>query len=41
MYLLALALHHGGAFATFDRRIDPAVLSGGSAALVQIPTARK
>jgi len=37
LYLLALALHHGANFATFNRRIDPAVLPGGSAALVQIP----
>jgi toxin-antitoxin system PIN domain toxin len=37
LYLLALALHHGGSFATFDRRIDPAVLPGGPAALVQVP----
>ena len=39
LYLLALAVHHGAAFATFDRRIDPAVLPGGAAALVQVPTA--
>lgn len=37
LYLLALALHHGARFATFDRRIDPAVLPGGPGALVQIP----
>ncbi|MSU66856.1 MAG: PIN domain-containing protein [Opitutus sp.] len=36
LYLLALALHHGANFATFDRRIDPAVLPGGVTALVQI-----
>ena len=39
LYLLALALHHGAHFATFDRRIDPAVLPGGSAALFQVPVA--
>ena len=39
LYLLALALHHGARFATFDRRIDPSVLTGGSAALVQISIA--
>jgi toxin-antitoxin system PIN domain toxin len=39
LYLLALALHHGAHFATFDRRIDPAVLPGGPAALVQIRVA--
>jgi toxin-antitoxin system PIN domain toxin len=37
LYLLGLALHHGAAFATFDRRIDPAVLPGGAKALVQVP----
>lgn len=37
LYLLALALHHGARFVTFDRRIDPGILSGGAAALVQIP----
>jgi toxin-antitoxin system PIN domain toxin len=39
LYLLALALHHGARFATFDRRIDPAVIPGGRAGLVQVPTA--
>jgi toxin-antitoxin system PIN domain toxin len=37
LYLLGLALGHGASFATFDRRIDPAVLPGGAAALVQVP----
>ncbi|MDP3071524.1 MAG: PIN domain-containing protein [Opitutaceae bacterium] len=37
LYLLGLALSHGARFATFDRRIDPAVLPGGTAALVQVP----
>ena len=39
LYLLALAVHHGARFATFDRRIDPAALPGGAAALVQVPMA--
>ena len=33
LYLLALALKHGGKLATFDQRIDPAHLAGGAAAL--------
>lgn len=37
LYLLALAVHHGARFATLDRRIDPAVLPGGTKALVQVP----
>ena len=37
LYLLGLALGHGASFATFDRRIDPAELPGGAAALVQVP----
>jgi len=37
LYLLALAVHHGARFATFDRRIDPAVVPGGPAALVLVP----
>jgi toxin-antitoxin system PIN domain toxin len=39
LYLLALAIHHGGRFATFDRRIDPAAVPGGAAALVLVPVA--
>lgn len=39
LYLLALAVHHGARFATFDRRIDPSVLPGGVAALVLVPVA--
>lgn len=31
-YLLALAINHGGNLATFDRRIDPALLPGGAGA---------
>lgn len=33
LYLLALAAKHGGRLATFDRRIDPALVPGGPAAL--------
>ena len=29
VYLLALAVKHGGRFATFDRRIDPTLTPGG------------
>lgn len=36
-YLLALAIKHGGQLATFDRRIDPALLSGGPSAYCIIP----
>lgn len=32
-YLLALAVARGGKLATFDQRIDPALLTGGAAAL--------
>jgi len=37
IYLLALAVQHGGCLATFDRRIDPSLVRGGSAALQLIP----
>jgi toxin-antitoxin system PIN domain toxin len=37
LYLLGLAVHRGARFATFDRRIDPAVLPGGTSALVIVP----
>jgi len=37
LYLLALAVHHGARFATFDRRIQPSVIAGGAQALVQVP----
>lgn len=33
LYLLGLAVKHGGRFATFDRGIDPTLIPGGSAAL--------
>ena len=39
LYLFALPVHHGAHFATFDRRIDPAVLAGGPAALVEVSVA--
>jgi toxin-antitoxin system PIN domain toxin len=32
-YLLALAIHHGGILATFDRRLSPAAVPGGAKAL--------
>jgi uncharacterized protein len=31
-YLLALAVRHGGVFATFDARIDASLIAGGSSA---------
>jgi hypothetical protein len=37
LYLLALAGRHSAVFATFDRRIDPAMAVGGVAALLVIP----
>ena len=36
LYLLALAVRHGGQFLTLDRRIDPAMVPGGASAYVQI-----
>jgi len=36
LYLLALAVRHNAKFITLDRRIDPARVNGGSAALVTI-----
>ncbi len=39
LYLLALAVKHGGRFATFDRSIDAALIPGGPAAYFVIPTA--
>ena len=32
LYLLRLAIHHGGQFATFDGRINPELLPGGKRA---------
>jgi toxin-antitoxin system PIN domain toxin len=33
-YLLALAVRHGGVFATFDARLDPSLIPGGASAYV-------
>lgn len=35
-YLLALAVKHGGQFATFDRRLVTTAVKGGAAALLVI-----
>lgn len=39
LYLLGLAVKHGGRFATFDAGIDSSLLPGGSAAYFIIPPA--
>lgn len=36
LYLLALAVQHSAKFVTFDRRIDPSLVTGGAEALVVI-----
>ncbi len=36
IYLLALAVKHGGRFATFDAGIDATLVPGGSAALLKL-----
>ena len=36
IYLLALAVHHGGGLATFDSRIDPSRVPGGSQSLALV-----
>jgi uncharacterized protein len=36
IYLLALAVKHGGYFATFDQSIDPSLITGGPAALLKL-----
>ncbi len=36
LYLLALAVAHGGRLATLDKRMDPGLVSGGRSALVLI-----
>ncbi len=36
IYLLALAIHHGGCMATLDSRIDPSQVPGGSRALILV-----
>lgn len=38
LYLLALAVRHDAKFVTLDTRIDPALVKGGTAALIVIPT---
>jgi uncharacterized protein len=38
LYLLALAVKHGGRFATFDAGIDPAPIPGGPQAFYLIPS---
>lgn len=37
LYLVGLAVKHAGRLATFDQRIDPTLVTGGSAALYPIP----
>ena len=37
LYLLGLAVRHGGRFATFEQRIDAAIIPGGPAAYFIIP----
>ena len=39
LYLLALAVRHGAVFVTFDRKIDPSKVAGGSRALLLISPA--
>ena len=41
IYLLALAVKHGGRFATFDQSIDPSLVPGGPAAYFIIPTSTR
>lgn len=38
LYLLGLAVKHGGRFATFDEGIDTSLIPGGAAAYFAIPT---
>jgi len=38
LYLLGLAVKHGGCLATFDRHIDPALIPGGPNAFHLIPS---
>lgn len=38
LYLLGLAVKHGGRFATFDARIDATIIPGGPAAYCNIPS---
>jgi len=37
LYLVGLAVHHRGRFATFDARIDPDLIPGGPSAIFLIP----
>lgn len=37
LYLLGLAVKHGGCFATFDAGIDPSLIPGGSTAYYLVP----
>lgn len=39
LYLLGLAVKHGGCFATFDTNIDPSIIPGGTAAYQLVPVA--
>jgi hypothetical protein len=39
LYLLALAVKHGGRFATFDENIDASLIPGGPQAFCLIPSA--
>lgn len=38
LYLLGLAVKHGGRFATFDAELNPSLIPGGPAAYYLIPT---
>jgi uncharacterized protein len=38
LYLLGLAVKHGGRFATFDHGLDASLIPGGPAAYYRIPT---
>lgn len=38
LYLLALAVRHGGMFTTFDSRVPPSSVAGGGKALELLPT---
>jgi hypothetical protein len=37
LYILGLAVKHGGRFATFDAGIDPSLIPGGSSAYYLVP----
>lgn len=38
LYLLGLAVKHGGRFATFDAKVDPSLIPGGPQAFYLIPS---